>query len=85
MEIREYDTSYDLLNRHLSNKNLIYGIKRYPPIFLKDKNKMIEIIKNKWNFNDDFFKEHVAFFAFHKHVQNHYPLTDYRCYNIYVS
>jgi len=45
MEIREYDTSYDLLNQHLYTNNSIYKFKRYPPIFLKLKNEFIEIIK----------------------------------------
>ena len=45
MEIREYDTSYDLLNQHLYTNKTVYAFKRYPPIFLKLKNEFTEIIK----------------------------------------
>lgn len=76
MQIRDYDTSYDLLNQHLYTNKSIYAFKRYPPIFLKLKNEFIQIIKQKWNFSDDFFKEHIVYFAFHKPVQNHYNNTN---------
>lgn len=76
MEIREYDTSYDLLNQHLSTENKIYGIKRFKPIFLRLEKEFIQIIKQKWKFNDTFFKDHEVYFALHKHVQNHYNNTN---------
>jgi capsular polysaccharide biosynthesis protein len=76
MEIREYDPSYELLNQHLYTNKSVYGLKRYPPIFLKYKDQLMEIIKKKWNFNDDIFKEHIVFFANHKHVLNHYNNTN---------
>ena len=73
MEIREYDNSYDLLNQHLTTKKVVYGFKRTPAIFLKDKDKSITRLKNTcWQFTDDFFKEHIAFFSEHKLIQNHY-------------
>lgn len=83
MEIREYDSSYDLLNQHLTTKKCVYGIKRYPAIFLKNKDLMILKLKDAvWKFSDDFFKEHNCFFSEHKPIQNHYNNTNPYAINV---
>ena len=46
MEIREYDTSYECLNKHIMNNKNIYNIKRYPPfILIKYKDKLLKILQ----------------------------------------
>ena len=62
MEIREYDTSYECLNKHIMNNKNIYNIKRYPPfILIKDK-ELIEQACNNFNFSKEYFKEHNVYF-----------------------
>lgn len=59
MEIREYDTSYDLLNQHLWVQKI-----------------------SCWKFTDEFFKDHIAYFAKHKLLQNHYNNTNTYIINV---
>ena len=68
MEIREYDETVNSLNLHLSNTNNddIYSIIRKPPLILIREEEFKNNVKNKWNLNNDFFKEHIFYFKKHE-------------------
>ena len=62
MEIREYDSSYDCLNKHIMNDKNIYNIKRYPPIILTKDKELIEKTCNNFKFSKEYFEEHIVYF-----------------------